>query len=63
MSNYVIYYNTRKYMYRDMARAWKSWADSATSLTGEQIKGMSVFFRHIGKRFGLIQEFRDIGVI
>jgi hypothetical protein len=62
MSNYVIYYNTRKYLYRDMARSWKAWADT-TKLTSDQSRGMSVFFRHIGKRFGLITEFKNIGVI
>jgi hypothetical protein len=24
---------------------------------------MSLFFRHVGRRFGLIGEFKDIGVI
>jgi hypothetical protein len=62
MSDYVIYYNTRKILYRQMAGSWKAWADS-TKLTSEQSRGMSVFFRHIGKRFGLINEFKHIGVI
>lgn len=63
MSNYIIYYNSRKSMYRAMAASWKAWADSSTTITSKQIRGMSLFFKHIGKRFGLIQEFRDIGVI
>ena len=63
MSNYVIYYNTRQHMYRELATRWKAWADSTTSLTADQVKGMSVFFSCIGKRFGLLTEFKDIGVI
>lgn len=62
MSNYVIYYNTRQHMYRDLAKRWKAWADSA-DLAEAQLIGMSIFFRHIGKRFGLIKEFEKIGVI
>ena len=62
MSKYVIYYSTRKFMYRDLAHAWKSWADGE-DLPESQIKGMSLFFRHIGKRFGLIKTFKEIGVI
>ena len=62
MSKYVIYYNTRQHMYRELAHAWKSWADTADLSEVQQI-GMSFFFKHIGRRFGLIQEFREIGVI
>ena len=62
MSKYVIYYNTRQHVYRELARNWKAWADQS-SLTESQLRGMSLFFRHIGKRFGLINEFKDIGVI
>lgn len=62
MSKYVIYYNSRQNMYRSMAEHWKAWADD-TTLSENQLKGMSLFFKHIGRRFGLIQEFRDIGVI
>ena len=62
MSKYVIYYSTRKEMYRRMAESWKAWAD-ANQLSSSQSRGMSLFFRHIGKRFGLINEFKDIGVI
>ena len=62
MSKYVIYYNTRQHMYRSLAQQWKAWADEAT-LTESQLRGMSLFFKHIGKRFGLITEFKEIGVI
>lgn len=62
MSKYTIYYSTRQIMYLDLARAWKSWSDGEY-LPDPQIKGMSIFFRHIGKRFGLIKAFKRIGVI
>ena len=62
MSKYVIYYSTRQYMYRALATQWKTWAEGS-DLSESQQKGMSLFFRHIGKRFGLINEFKDIGVI
>lgn len=62
MSKYTIYYDRRQIMYRDLAHAWKEWSDGAELLDYQQ-KGMSLFFRHIGKRFGLIKVFREIGVI
>ena len=62
MSNYVIYYNTRQHMYRELATKWKAWADGS-GISETQRIGMSFFFQHIGKRFGLIEEFRKIGVI
>jgi hypothetical protein len=49
-------------MYRDLAVKWKKW--SATSdLTEDQIRGVSLFFKTIATRFGLLTEFREIGVI
>lgn len=62
MSKYVIYYSTRQYMYRTLAAQWKAWAEGS-ELSETQRLGMSLFFRHIGKRFGLINEFKEIGVI
>ena len=62
MSKYVIYYITRQDMYRKLAAQWKTWADTS-KISESQQRGMSLFFRHIGKRFGLIQEFKEIGVI
>lgn len=62
MSRYVIYYSTRQDMYRKLATRWKAWADER-SLSSEQVRGMMLFFQHIGKRFGLLTEFKDIGVI
>jgi hypothetical protein len=62
MSKYVIYYSGRKYMYRDMAARWIKWAETA-DLADEQRLGVALFFKSIGRRFGLINEFREIGVI
>ena len=62
MSRYVIYYNARQDMYRQLAVQWKAWADTS-DLSESQLRGMSLFFRHIGKRFGLINEFKSVGVI
>lgn len=62
MSNYVIYYGTRKVMYRDLAIRWAKWA-ATSNLTERELEGVSMFFKSIAKRFGLIKEFREIGVI
>ena len=62
MSKYVIYYGVRKEMYRDMATRWAKWA-TTSNLTEEQFRGVSMFFKSIAIRFGLIKEFREIGVI
>lgn len=62
MSKYVVYYNVRQDMYREMAARWAKWS-SAAKLTSEQRHGMSLFFKSIGRRFGLINEFRDLGIV
>lgn len=62
MSNYVIYYNVRQNMYREMAARWAKWSSSA-NLSGDQRKGMGLFFKSIGRRFGLINEFRELGIV
>ncbi len=62
MSKYTIYYSTRQDMYRKLAQHWKSWAVDA-NLSESEVKGMALFFRHIGDRFGLITEFKDMGVV
>ena len=62
MSKYVIYYSSRKDMYRKLATYWVKFAEQY-DISEEQHRGMSIFFRYIARRFGLTQEFRDIGVI
>jgi hypothetical protein len=62
MSKYTTYYNSRQKQFKALATQWKAWSDTA-GLSKRQSKGMSIFFKQIGKRFGLIKEFKDIGVI
>jgi hypothetical protein len=62
MSNYVRWYNNRKEFYKVFAERWITWAEGA-ELTTTEVEGMSKFFRCIAKRFGLIQEFIELGVI
>lgn len=62
MSKYTMYYNTRQDMYRDFAANWVK-ATESMNLTERQRRGMSLFFMPIAKRFGLVQEFRELGVI
>lgn len=62
MSKYTTYYNERQQMYRDLATNWVKVA-AKMKLSDLQRTGMGLFFRPIGKRFGLLKEFKDIGVI
>lgn len=62
MSKYTMYYSGRKIMYRDMATRWSRWAATA-NLTEKELEGISLFFKSIAVRFGLVTEFREIGVI
>lgn len=62
MSKYTCYYNLNQTYYRHLANSWKRWADSV-SLNVKDREGMARFFRPIAVRFGLIREFREIGVI
>lgn len=62
MSRYVIYYSVRKEMYRELAERWARWSKSVT-LTSDEVRGTSKFFYDIAVRFGLITEFRELGVI
>lgn len=62
MSRYVIYYSCGKAMYRELAIRWIKWSKT-TKLPEDQIKGISLFFKSIARRFGLITEFRELGII
>ena len=62
MSRYVCYYSARKIFYRELAERWSSWAATA-NLTETEIVGISKFFYSLARRFGLITEFRDMGII
>jgi hypothetical protein len=62
MSRYTIYYSGRKDMYRSLALRWSRWA-ADSNLTDNERKGVAMFFKSIAVRFGLVNEFREIGVI
>ena len=61
MSNYVRYYNNRKDFYKTFAVRWATWAESA-DLSAIEVEGMTKFFRPIAKRFGLTQDFTELGI-
>jgi hypothetical protein len=61
MSKYVRYYNNRKDFYKTFATRWTAWADGA-ELTSTEVEGMTKFFKSIAKRFGLMQEFAELGI-
>ena len=62
MSKYTMYYNSKQKQYKDFATSWAK-VTSTMDLTERQKRGMALFFRPIARRFGLVQEFKDIGVI
>lgn len=62
MSKYVCYYSARKVFYRELAEKWAKWSATAT-LTETEIQGISKFFHQLARRFGLIGEFRELGII
>lgn len=62
MSKYTMYYSSKQKQYRDFAFGWARFA-AETNLTERQRRGMALFFRPIARRFGLVQEFKSIGVI
>lgn len=62
MSKYTMYYDRKKNQYRDFATNWAKLA-ADMNLTERQKRGMVLFFRPIARRFGLVQDFKDIGVI
>lgn len=62
MSRYTIYYSTQQTAYKRLAIRWKRWSKTA-NLSEKDREGMTKFFKDIAVRFGLVKEFRDIGVI
>jgi hypothetical protein len=57
-----MYYNENQLMYRELATKWAKWA-ATVKLTEKETQGISLFFKSIARRFGLIQEFRELGLI
>jgi hypothetical protein len=62
MSRYTLYYNTKRAQYLELAKQWFAWAETA-NLSDVEIAGMQKFFKSLATRFGLVSEFRDLGVI
>lgn len=62
MSKYTMYYTTRQNMYREFASIWANLV-AKNDLQDYQREGMALFFKPIARRFGLIGEFKDIGVL
>ena len=62
MSKYTMYYTSKQKQYKDFATSWAK-LTSTMDLTERQRRGMALFFKPIARRFGLMQEFKDIGVI
>ena len=62
MSKYTRYYNKKQCLYKGLATKWAKWAETA-ELTENETVGITKFFAQIAKRFGLIKEFKDIGVL
>lgn len=62
MSKYTTYYKSRQNQYIDFATNWAKFT-ATMDLTERQKRGMALFFTPIARRFGLVQKFRDIGVM
>lgn len=62
MSKYTRYYTAKQDQYRKVVTNWLTLA-ADMNLSKKQRKGMSLFFKSIARRFGLIKEFRDLGVL
>lgn len=62
MSRYTMYYKTKQDTYRGLAIKWHNWAATA-DLTSYEIEGISKFFYPLARRFGLIREFKEIGIL
>ncbi len=62
MSKYTTYYNERQQMFREFAANWAR-ATEHLDLTDLQRVGMALFFRPFARRFGLVKEFKRLGVL
>ena len=62
MSKYVVYYNKNQKVYKELGERWARWSKSV-QLSNNEIQGISKFFKGIAVRFGLIGEFRELGII
>jgi hypothetical protein len=62
MSKYTMYYTTKQKQYLEFATNWAN-TTASMNLTERQRRGMALFFKPIARRFGLVKEFRGIGVL
>lgn len=62
MSNYVRYYNKHQAFYKSFAERWIKWAND-TNFNTKEVEGMTIFFSSIAKRFGLVKEFKELGIL
>jgi hypothetical protein len=62
MSKYTTYYKARQIMYKDLAANWAKFTEDM-NLTDLQRMGMRLFFKPIARRFGLVKDFKNIGVL
>ena len=62
MRKYTRYYTTKQKQYLEFATNWAH-TTSSMNLSERQKRGMALFFKPIARRFGLVKEFRDIGVL
>lgn len=62
MSRYTMYYVSKQQQYRDLALSWSEIVKTL-NLNETQRKGMAIFFKAIAKRFGLVQEFKNLGIL
>lgn len=62
MSKYVVYYNKNKEAYREFAEAWAKWIQRA-QLTEVERQGIAKFLAPSARRFGLINEFTELGLL
>lgn len=62
MSYYTEYYNKNRSLYLTLAKCWVN-QTNLTRVTDEDKLTISKFFLKKAIRFGLVQEFRSLGII
>ncbi len=62
MSKYVQYYNDRQDACRTLVTQYMNWLESE-NMEPQELPEVVGFFTKVAKRFGLIREFRQRGVI
>jgi hypothetical protein len=57
-----MYYIAKQKQYKDFATNWAKFT-STMDLSERQKRGMALFFKPIARRFGLTNDFKDIGIL